>query len=118
MAEAPEKSEEQARLEQYLEVCNQVLEANRNRFPFNRIWEAAEASLAGRSVAFAVVDDEPKASCVVRLCGQHIETADAGDENPPATRLSKQYIDDVVAHPDKYIEDPSLIDWRWLSGKT
>ena len=111
-------SEDQARLQQYLEICNRVLEANRDRFPFNRIWEAGEAALKGRSVALAVVDEEPKASCVVRLENQHIEEAEATGDGPPTTRISKQYIEDVLAHPDKYIDDPSLIDWRWLmAGK-
>jgi hypothetical protein len=112
-----DNSEDQARLEAYLEICNKVLEANRDRFPFSRIWEAGEAALKGRTVALAVVDDEPKASCVVRLENKHIEATEEGGECPPVTRLSKQYVEDVLAHPDKYIADPALIDWGWLMGK-
>lgn len=117
MKTVKENLEEQARLEAYLEICNKVLEANRDRFPFSRIWEAGEAALKGRTIALAVVDDEPKASCVVRLENKHIEAAEPPEECPPVTRLSKQYVEDVVAHPEKYIADPSLIDWGWLMGK-
>ncbi len=116
MVKLTKTTDEQARLEAYLEICNRVLEANRDRFPFSRIWEAGEEALCGRAVALAVVDEEPKASCVVRLENRHIEATEPPDEVPPVTRISKRYVDDVIAHPEKYIADPSLIDWRWLTG--
>ncbi|WP_262690373.1 hypothetical protein [Kordiimonas aestuarii] len=117
MSKTDDISPDQRRLEQYLDICNRVLAANRDRFPYNRIWEAGEAALKGRTVAIALVDDEPRASCVVKLKDHHIEAAETGGaagDQPPVSRLSTRYIDDVLANPEKYIKDPSLIDWCWL----
>ncbi|WP_417449974.1 hypothetical protein [Kordiimonas sp.] len=116
MTKSRKISDDQVQLERYLDICNRVLDANQDRFPYNRIWAAGEAALEGRPVALAVVDEEPRAHCVVKLEGHHIEAAEGGGEAPPVSRLSKKYIEDVLANPDKYIADPSLIDWRWLMG--
>ncbi len=106
----------EAQLEAYLRICNAALEANSKRFPYNRIWQAGEDALKGRCVELALIDDEPKARCRITLSEHHIERTGEDGEAPPVTRLSKQYIEDVLANPEKYISDPSLIDWRWLKA--
>jgi len=106
-------------LKDYLRVCNKVLHENRNRFPYSQIWHAGEEALCGKSIRFAVYDDEPKAQCEVTLAENRIKSGDDGkDRDPPTKRLSVQYLEDVVADPQKYIENPALIDWDWLKPKT
>ncbi|WP_417456472.1 hypothetical protein [Kordiimonas sp.] len=114
MPDGDQQTAFEAQLEEYLRICNAALKANSKRFPYNRLWEAGAEALKGRSVELALVDDEPKARCRITLSAHHIERATEDGEAPPVTRLSKQYIDDVLANPEKYISDPSLIDWRWL----
>ncbi len=102
-------------LHAYVSVCNRVLQENWNRFPYSHIWRAAEDAMTGRAVRFAVVDDEPKAECTVSMeaqCLSENEEMKAGEA--PLMRLSARYMADVVANPEKYIGDPSLIDWAWL----
>lgn len=103
-------------LERYLDICNQVMRKNRDRFPYNQIWQAGEEALSGRSVQFTIVDDAPKAQCRVTLESNEIngEIGQDTKDEPPVMRLSTTYIEDVVANPKKYIENPSLIDWDWL----
>jgi len=104
-------------LEQYLEICNKVMQQNRDRFPYSQIWQAGEQALSGRAVELAVVDDAPKAHKCVTLeaCKINSEPTGKAAEDPPVMRLSASYLEDVVAHPDKYIDNPSLIDWDWLT---
>lgn len=119
MPESPKPDEYAGLLEQYLRVCNKVLQQNGDRFPYNQIWKAGEEALSGRTIEFAVVDDEPKAQCRVTLSKNRIRSeADlAVEEHPPVMRLSASYLQQVVSDPDKYIENPSLIDWGWLSPR-
>ena len=117
MPKSNQKDHFEAQLEAYLSICNAALEANNKRFPYSRIWQAGEDALKGRCVELALVDDEPKARCRITLSQHHITRTDENsDAAPPVTRLSKQHIDDVLADPEKYISDPSLIDWRWLKA--
>lgn len=103
-------------LEQYLEICNRAMQENRDRFPYSQIWQAGEQALSGRAVELAVVDDQPKAQKCVTLHSNQIDGPEPEDmrDDPPVMRLSASYLEDVVAHPEKYIENPSLIDWDWL----
>lgn len=102
-------------LQAYVNVCNRVLQENWDRFPYSHIWRAAEGAMSGRMVRFAVVDDEPKAECTVSMEAKSLnESQDVKTGEAPVMRLSARYMADVVANPDKYVGDPSLIDWGWL----
>jgi hypothetical protein len=101
---------------QYINVCNQVLAANQDRFPYNRIWQAQEADMQGRSVEFVVVDDMPKASCAVEMNGDRIRLIEEDQNAELIKRLSLFEISAVIQNPEKYIADPSLIDWSWIKS--
>lgn len=119
MPDFPEPRSYADLLQQYLLICNQALQQNGERFPFCQIWRAGETALSGRSVELAVVDDEPKAQCRITLQQNRIEaeaTNARAEEHPPVIQLSARYLADVVSNPQKYIDNPTLIDWRWLSA--
>ena len=118
IAKADESIRYTEQLERYLQVCNAVLDANKDRFPYSRIFEASEAALEGRAVELALVDEEPKARCVVTLSHSHIERASDGADPAPVSRISAATVADVLANPEKYIADPSLIDWGWLMRRS
>ncbi|NVJ98183.1 MAG: hypothetical protein HWE25_08525 [Alphaproteobacteria bacterium] len=112
---AEDNKNDDALLDQYLRVCNKVLEKNRGRFPYSQIWQAGEQALSGRVVELAVFDENPIAHCRVTLHANRISSKRMPEDEPaPMKRLSAQYVQDVVSHPEKYIENPSLIDWDWL----
>lgn len=100
-------------LERYIEICNEALARSCDRFPYNRIWQAASEAQAGRGVELVLVDDMPVSTCEVTVYMDHIERGlEAGDA--PVLRLNKSYLEDVVSNPQKYIDNPTLIDWGWL----
>ena len=102
-------------LQDYVSVCNRVLQENRDRFPYSHIWRAAEEALSGRAIKFAVFDDQPKAECTISIEANVLsEKTEALQDEAPVMRLSAQYMEDVVSNPEKYVGDPSLIDWGWL----
>lgn len=108
-------------LQAYLDICNKVLAANRDRFPYRQIWSAGEEALSGRTVILSLHDDVPKAHCLVAFGESHIstevlaaETLHLHKERLPVHAVRLTYLLDVVAEPDKYVADPSLINWDWI----
>lgn len=113
MVEQSDNEKSLTELERYIEICNEAMARSGDRFPYNRIWQAAGDAGAGRGVELALVDDRPVSTYEVTVYPDHVEPAqEAGD--PPVLRLSKSYLDDVLSNPQKYIDNPTLIDWGWL----
>jgi hypothetical protein len=103
-------------LEQFLEICNMSMTANREKFPYCHIWRAAETEASAKQCEFVLVDDRPKALCQISLVDGTIKVV-ASDDKADATPVMKvrmSYIEKVVKSPGKYIEDPSLINWDWM----
>src|SRR5665213_2180587 len=47
--------------ERYLDVCNQAIEKNKDKFPYNEIWKARWKNLGENNILHcAVYDDRPK----------------------------------------------------------
>lgn len=105
--------------ERYLNVCNQALEKNKNRFPYKEIWGARVKSL-GRDNVFqcAVYDDRPKMLYTLRLTEdmtiQIINKASSTVED--AWPLKYSYLKHVVDNPETFINHPANLDWGWLTG--
>ena len=54
--------------QKYLEICNQAIEQNRNKFSYTEIWGARFKALETEATLHAVVyDDRPKAAFMLRL---------------------------------------------------
>jgi len=113
MATDPEDDKSPDELERYIEVCNEVLRRNRNRFPYEHIWNAAADAEAGHGARLVLVDDTPVSVCEVTVFPDHLERSEDG-EDAPVLRISKSYLDDVLRNPQKYVDNPALINWGWL----
>ncbi len=100
-------------LETYIKVCNDVIHANKDRFPYAQIWQAAEQSLLGRCFRFEVTQGEANTSFVASFYDGHIYPVET-DMVCHTVLFTLEYLQDVIKHPEKYIENPSLIDWNWL----
>src|ERR1700722_14636227 len=54
--------------QKYLEICNQAIEQNKNKFPYTEIWGARFNSLEKEAMLHAIIyDDRPKAAFMLRL---------------------------------------------------
>lgn len=105
----------------YVDVCNKVLSANRQRFPYRQIWSAGEHALSGRSVVLALHDDGALARCIVAMGEASISVEMLEPSQPPCQcqtltvyPVKLSYVLEVITEPDRYIADPSLINWDWL----
>lgn len=105
----------------YVSICNKVLAANRDRFPYRQIWSAGEHALSGKSVILALYDNGLRAHAIVAM-GENAITVEqiepakmlANNRSLSAHPVQMDYVMDVVAKPDRYVADPSLINWDWL----
>jgi hypothetical protein len=102
---------------QYLDICNQAIAANKDKFPYTEIWNARQKGTDQLGQIHAVVfDDRPKIAYLLRLTQEmKIEISDKkamqADEPWP---FPYQYMKRVINHPDKYIANPARLQWGWL----
>ncbi|MFC3052764.1 hypothetical protein [Kordiimonas pumila] len=105
-------------LANYVRVCNYVLEANENRFPFLEIWRAGEESLTGMSIEFSTSNQSETAVYAVVFHQKRLNSigpALAACLPKHHKKLHFDYVLAVLTEPYKYITNPSLIDWDWMS---
>ena len=100
-------------LESYVAVCNDVISANRDRFPYGQIWEAAEQSLFGRCFRFEITGGETNRFCPCTFHEGRIYPIQS-ESACMTVRFSEDYVRSVVEHPEKFIDNPTLINWDWL----
>jgi hypothetical protein len=105
--------------ERYLDICNQAIERNKDKFPYTEIWKARWNSLERDSkIHFTVFDDRPKVVYTLQLTEDMkikiIEKTHIVPEN--AWPIKYNYLKHVVENPQEYIEHPANLDWGWLTG--
>jgi hypothetical protein len=91
---------------QYLDVCNQAIERNKDKFPYTEIWNARLKGPEKNSLIHAVVfDDRPKLAYLLRLTPEmKIEITEKKElQTNEAWPFSYQYMKRVINHPEKYI---------------
>lgn len=101
----------------YLEICNQAIEKNKQKFPYTEIWGARLKALEDELKVEAIVyDDRPKASFMLRLTkDMKIEIVEKKTIPPEdAWPFTYQYLKRVVDNPTEYIENPARLEWGWL----
>ena len=104
--------------EQYLEICNQAIEKNKDKFPYREIWRARWKNVQSENILeCAVYDDRPKIIYTLQITEDmkikilkktHIAPTDAWP-------FKYSYLKHVVANPQDYIDHPANLDWGWLT---
>lgn len=111
------KESEEDLFSQYLDVCNQALQANKNRFPFKQILKVAQESQNQKTIAVHIIDDQPSIQYAIQLKDNKI------DGNPHDCkhcqcdgkwRVTKSYLQNVINNPQRYIDNPAKINWEWI----
>ncbi|WP_262695710.1 hypothetical protein [Kordiimonas aquimaris] len=101
-------------LSDYIGVCNTIMSANTERFPFAHIWQALEEELAGRLIEYRVTQDQNLACLTAIFIDQKIRIINRPQCNA-GMRIPKTfdwlYIQSVIDKPARYIANPTLIDW-------
>ena len=103
----------------YVAICNEILAANENRFPYAHIWRALEDKLAGNFIEFFVVKDGTEVRVPAQFLKGRIRVIDAafrGNRETVSKAVDWIYLQEVINNPLRYIANPALIDWDWITG--
>jgi len=105
--------------ERYLDVCNQAIEKNKDKFPYMEIWQARWKNLGlDNTLQCAVYDDRPKIVYTLQLTEDMKIKILKKDHVAPEDvwPFKYSYLKHVVDNPEEYIEHPANLDWGWLTG--
>ena len=117
----------------YLSLCNMVLHANRDVFPYDKIFKAANESIDNDGHRDVTVLDEAthtetlyevrygddgyyateirsKISCGGGDCAGC--SNNCGEQD--SWKITTGYLSHIMEKPDYYIKNPALLDWGWL----
>ncbi len=104
----------------YLEICNEALDCNKDKFPYKQIWHAAQKFLQDKNISLAVYDDNPKVTYNLSINDNHIDVVSKkveGKKSDGAWHVNMSYMEKVVSNPEEYINNPAKIDWDWLRNR-
>lgn len=118
MAQTERSIDCDALFRQYVEVCNRAMAEHAEEFPYKQIWNAARKAIGENGVRIAVYDDQPKSAYEIHLEGDHLEASRDGHSDSPVWRMDLSYLQEVVEHPEAYIQNPARLDWDWLRSRT
>ena len=105
--------------ERYLDVCNQAIEKNKDKFPYMEMWKARWKNLGvDKTVKCVVYDDRPKVVYTLELTeDMRIKIVEKTHITPEGVwPFRYSYLKHVVDHPQDYIDHPANLDWGWLTG--
>lgn len=108
--------ENDERIKRYIEVCNQALIKNKNRFPFKQILGAA-AKAHGETITKVIIGRHTFEYRLKLSTDKIVISTDTGAAENSQTRLWKvesSYLDDVTKNPESYIRNPAKLDWSWM----
>lgn len=113
------ESEYDSLLRRYIEICNEAIEKNGDKFPYSAIWGAALPQVEGKQLAFALRDDRPKARLRVAVDGAHLDAANEGETCQDVDWVfDYSHLKDVIENADACINEPTRLDWSWLRSVT
>lgn len=105
--------------ERYLDICNQAIDKNKDKFPYMEIWRSRWKNLGTDNILkCAVFDDRPKIIYTLQLTeDMKIKILDKNYLAPKeAWPFKYSYLKHVVENPQDYIDHPANLDWGWLTN--
>ena len=110
--------------QQYVAVCNDALEKNRDIDEFYRPFKDAEEHVDGAPTSVMVFDagyDAPVTTFSisvfkgrVNIFSHAVEQPNHKDDQEFVWRVTTDYLRSVVENRQTYIDDPKKLDWHWV----
>ena len=101
-----------------LDVTNEALEKNRDSKVIGTLFAAADKPLSGHKAGVEIYDEDPDKPFdyfTVRYLDGKIELYARGkSEHDTEWKVSKNYLQSVVDDPQKYIDNPTKLNFEWL----
>lgn len=111
----------------YITICNESLDKNKDKFPFNHILKAVQTSDIDPSSHVRIVDDMGNKEFGITLENNNVKLDKNTCGNKCGSCLNRcrehmwivktSYLNEVISHRDFYIENPALLNWEWLNNK-
>lgn len=105
----------------YLDVCNAAVEKHRHSLVYGPIIAAYDSVFANRHVGIDIYDSDPddiEATITIHLVNGRFVPVPEADAHPSFhLKLGRQYMEDVVAHREDYIQHPEKLDWDWIKSR-
>lgn len=104
-----------------VDVTNEALAKHSDKPFYSQVIGGAENILAGRELGVAVykeTTDKPFDYFTLRFDNGKFELAARGKESPDvAWKVSEEYLEKVYSDPERYINNPLLLDIDWLKSR-
>lgn len=102
----------------YIDICNQAIQANKDRFPFKQILAAVKDEHSLSDIEVCIIDDKPNAEYTINLDSNKIK-AEKYSSCPNCNcgtqwRITRSYLEDVIENAEEYIDNPAKINWEWM----
>jgi len=106
-----------------MDVCNQALHLNKDRFPFKQILGAACRAENGNMIELHIIDNQKTelnqaANYTITINQKEIIAkphSECGEcECIRQWSIEKDYLQQVSDNPQKYINNPAHINWEWM----
>ena len=110
-----------ALFQEYLRICNEALEANKDCYPYSCIMQEIEDRLRSHAVQVAIIDkDEKHPEALYDLVIlDRLLAVKPPHKKPHAKcpwRITRQFLEEVALHPQAYINNPAQLNWEWLNS--
>lgn len=105
----------------YLDTVNEALDEHAETPVIGQILSLMEKVGSGRKFGAAIYKSDPKSPFdyfTVRLADGKFELDSRGKDNPDIDfRVSQEFMVNVNENPQKYIDNPALLDLDWLKTR-
>lgn len=105
-----------------LVTMNAAIEANEDKLPYRLFLEASKKLDVELTMGVAIYKEDPDTPhdyYTVNFHENRIELVSHGKEKDIdiAWKVSEDYLRKLQEDPDKYIQNPALLDWDWLKSR-
>lgn len=117
---ATQPKSEQQLLVNYLNIANAAMESHQDDFPYKQLHMVGDKLFNDKKFGVGIVKDDPRhpydyytvayKNGAFQLVGHGKKDADLD------WHCKRDYLEEVVANPNKYIESPAKLDWDWLKS--
>ena len=112
-----DKDEVHQLFQQYLEICNQAMNAHSHDFPYRQFLSISNALIGDEAIDLAIYDDRPKAAFSLTFKDNILTNGGYPDDVKKAWRVNLSYLQKVVENPEDHIAHPEKLDLDWLKSR-
>jgi hypothetical protein len=111
----------------YITICNQALECNKDRFPYNKVLCRQEDTHASEPIRVQIINDMGQPEFHLKMHNGHISYDISHCQNSCSScgggcgkqkafwTVKTSYLKDVVENAQDYIENPAKLNWEWIN---